>query len=350
MTKYRKRLDIIADMLTVVSDGARKTHIMYTANLSYTLLIRYLTDVIDMGLVRNENGNIFKLTAKGSDFLQEFNGYRKHRGKVEEQVSDIKYEEAMLMNRFLNDESMEYLFKKRMKDSILLKPLSVEVIIPTLNEAQTIGYILDEVGRYANDVLVIDGQSVDGTCAIVKQYGARMIIQSKRGKGFALREAFKKSKGDIVVMLDADGSMKPSEIPLFIEAIVNGADVAKGSRFLGNSNSEDITWLRYLGNQMFVKLVNLLWSENYTDLCYGFCAFNRSAIEKLSPLLEAPNFEIETEIIIKAKKLGLKIVEVPSVELRRRFGKSRLRTIRDGFSIFLTIIKHIFYDIEASYR
>ena len=104
MVRYRNRLDIIADVLEVAKGGARKTKIMYGANLSYTLLTRYLKDVMDMGLVRGEDGNIFKLTEKGSDFLQEFNGYCMHRGEVEEQLSDIKNMKAMLLNRFLNDE------------------------------------------------------------------------------------------------------------------------------------------------------------------------------------------------------------------------------------------------------
>ncbi len=104
MVRYRNRLDIIADVLEVTKAGVRKTRIMYGANLSYTLLTRYLNDVLKMGLVGKKDGNIFKLTEKGSKFLQEFNGYREHRGEVEEQLSDIEYKKIMLVNRFLNDE------------------------------------------------------------------------------------------------------------------------------------------------------------------------------------------------------------------------------------------------------
>lgn len=104
MVRYRNKLDIIADVLEVAKDGARKTQIMYGANLSYTLLTRYLKNVMDMGLVRREDENIFKLTEKGSNFLQEFNGYREKRGEIEEQLSDIKDEKMMLLNKFLNAE------------------------------------------------------------------------------------------------------------------------------------------------------------------------------------------------------------------------------------------------------
>ena len=104
MVKYRDRLDIIANVLEVTKDGAKKTKIMYGANLSYTLLTRYLKDVMVMGLVRSEEGNIFKLTEKGSYFLQEFYGYRETRGVVEEQLIDIEDKKAMLVYKFLNDE------------------------------------------------------------------------------------------------------------------------------------------------------------------------------------------------------------------------------------------------------
>jgi len=104
MVRYRDRLDIIADVLEVAKSGARKTQIMYGANLSYTLLTRYLKEVMDTGLVRREDESIFKLTEKGSDFLQAFYGYREHRGEVEEQLNDIEDKKVMLENRFLNDE------------------------------------------------------------------------------------------------------------------------------------------------------------------------------------------------------------------------------------------------------
>jgi len=106
MARYRSRLEIVADVLGVVSGGAKKTKIMYQANLSYSLLVRYLRDVIDMGLVKMKDGNTYGLTEKGSDFLREFKGYYKHRVEVEEQLNDIQDKKTMLENRFLNAENM----------------------------------------------------------------------------------------------------------------------------------------------------------------------------------------------------------------------------------------------------
>jgi len=227
----------------------------------------------------------------------------------------------------------------------------VSVIIPTLNEEKNLEGLLKELtGMGHFHILIVDGGSNDRTLKIAKKFGADIIIQNGRGKGVALRQAFNNPHlGDPIIIMDADGSMSPKEIPSLIKALdSSGADIAKGSRFLGNGRSEDITPIRRIGNQFFLLLVNLLWSTRYTDLCYGFAAFRKAAIEKLCKHLESMHFEIETEMFIKAKKCGLKVVEVPSIEFRRKHGKSNLNIIRDGFNILKTIIRELFngYYIE----
>ncbi|MFX0134461.1 MAG: glycosyltransferase family 2 protein [Candidatus Hodarchaeota archaeon] len=216
---------------------------------------------------------------------------------------------------------------------------NVEVIIPTLNEEKTIGSIIERAYKYADKVLVIDGWSDDGTIEVAKKMGARIMFQNGRGKGAALKEAIEYVNGEIIVILDGDGSMKPEEIPIFLKGIYSGADIVKGSRFIDGGSSEDITFLRRLGNTLFTILVNIIWRSNFTDLCYGFMAFRKDAVKKLSPILFSKGFAIETEIIIKAKKLGLKIIEVPSFELKRLFGQSKLKTFRDGWGILTMILR-----------
>ena len=115
--------------------------------------------------------------------------------------------------------------------------------------------------------------------------------------------------------MDADGSMSPEEVPRFIEALRNGADVVKGSRFVEGGGSYDMTTMRMFGNKLITLLVNFISQTQYTDICYGFVAFNKKALEKLAPTLESNNFEIETEMFIKADKLGLNIVEVPKCRI-----------------------------------
>lgn len=220
--------------------------------------------------------------------------------------------------------------------------LGLQVIIPTLDEVTTIPVILNELTKYTDQIIVIDGGSMDGTSEIAHELGAHVIMQNGKGKGDALCQAFQEVDGGIVLTIDADGSMKPSEIPYFIDEINAGADLVKGSRFLNSGHSEDMSLLRFLGNRFFVKLINFLYSEQFSDLCYGYIAFTNDAVKQLTPLLSSRHFEIETEIIIKAKKLGMKIVEVPSIELKRAHGQSKLRTLRDGFSILKLILSERF--------
>jgi glycosyltransferase involved in cell wall biosynthesis len=221
---------------------------------------------------------------------------------------------------------------------------NVTVVIPTLNEEGSIAGVIQVLNQMGYDnILVVDALSKDSTVEIAKELGANIVFQNGRGKGAALRQAFQhvSLNGDVVVMLDADGSMNPKEIPMLIDALDSGADLAKASRFLGYGRSEDMNLIRRIGNLFFLSLVNRFWSANYTDLCYGFGAFRKGAIDRLCPHLKSKNFEIETEVFIKAKKLGLKVVEIPSIESRRRHGKSNLSIFRDGFRILKAIIEEL---------
>lgn len=213
-------------------------------------------------------------------------------------------------------------------------------VIPALNEADEIGSVVSRVKKHVDQILVIDGHSSDGTQDVATEAGAHVVAQTGNGKGGALREAFTLAKGDIVVFIDADGSMSPEEIPNLVRTIEENPDVdlVKASRFLPGGYSEDISLIRRIGNSFFIFMVNLLWSADYTDICYGLGAFRKEALKKLLPHLKSDRFEIETEICIKAKKLGLKVMEVPSVELRRTNGKSRLHTLHDGTRILKTIL------------
>ena len=220
---------------------------------------------------------------------------------------------------------------------------SVTVIIPTLNEEANICEIIEELKRtgYSN-IMVMDGNSSDGTVEVARKLGATVLSQKGQGKGAALIEAFGNCDGvdgEVFVMMDADGSMSPKEIQLFLEAMDSGADVVKGSRFLRGGGTQDMNLTRRLGNEFFLKLVNLFWSARYTDLCYGFAAFRKSALLKLYPFLTSKNFDIEAEIYVKSKKLDLRVKEVPSLEFRRRYGKSNLQIVPTGFRILKTIAK-----------
>ena len=216
---------------------------------------------------------------------------------------------------------------------------TVSVVIPALNEAENLPHVLMRIPDWVDEVLLVDGHSVDGTTEVAQRCwpGIRIIAQEGRGKGAALRSGFAAAAGDILVMLDADGSTDPAEIPAFVGALLAGADFAKGSRFLQGGGTIDMPLYRQLGNRCFVLIVRLLFGGSYSDLCYGYNAFWSRAVSRLR--LDGDGFEIETMMNVRALWVGLKVVEVPSFEYRRVYGVSRLRTIPDGWRVLKTIFK-----------
>jgi len=219
----------------------------------------------------------------------------------------------------------------------------ISVVIPALNEAQNLRHVLPLIPSIVNEVILIDGHSIDDTVAVVEQLRTticppiHIIKQTGRGKGDALRAGCAACMGDIIVMLDADGSADPREIPLFVEALIRGNDFAKGSRCILGGGSHDFSLLRRVGNYGLRKLVNLLFCTRFSDLCYGYNAFWRHCLDYIE--IDCDGFEVETLIHLRAHKADLKIVEVPSVEYRRIYGKSYLHAFRDGWSVLRTIVR-----------
>ena len=215
----------------------------------------------------------------------------------------------------------------------------VSVIIPTLNEAQNLPHVFAKLPRDLHEVIVVDGFSTDDTLDVVRllRPDAKIVLQQHRGKGDALRCGFEAATGDILVMLDADGSADPSEIPAFVETLVAGADFAKGSRFREGGGSSDITTLRRTGNRALNGLVNFLFGTSYSDLCYGYNAFWRHCLGAMK--VDCTGFEVETLINIRVARAGLDIREVPSFESDRIYGQSNLRTFRDGGRVLRTIVR-----------
>jgi hypothetical protein len=215
----------------------------------------------------------------------------------------------------------------------------VSVVIPTINEARNLPHVLPLIPPDIHEVILVDGGSVDGTVDVARSLlpSIRVVIEHRRGKGAALCAGFRAADGDIIVMLDADGSTDPIEIPRFVDALVDGADFAKGSRFLGDGGSTDLSRLRAFGNWGLVFLVRLLFGGRYTDLCYGYNAFWASVLPVLA--LDGTGFEIETMMNVRALRHGLRVSEVPSFERSRIHGESNLRTFRDGWRILCTIVR-----------
>jgi glycosyltransferase involved in cell wall biosynthesis len=215
----------------------------------------------------------------------------------------------------------------------------VSIVIPALNEAENLPHVLATLPSDTYELVLVDGNSSDGTSTVARAHypTVRIVGQPGRGKGDALRAGFAACSGDIIVMMDADGSTDGAEIKRFVAALVEGADYAKGSRFIAGGGSEDITLLRRAGNRLFCWLVNRLYETSYTDLCYGYNAFWRNALPAIVP--DCAGFEVETVLNVRAAKAGLRVVEVPSVEHLRIHGKSNLRPVRDGLRVLRTILR-----------
>jgi glycosyltransferase involved in cell wall biosynthesis len=214
----------------------------------------------------------------------------------------------------------------------------VSVVIPTLNEAHNLQYVLPCIPESVHETILVDGRSTDGTVEVARQLlpHIRVIAQTGKGKGDALRAGFAACTGDIIVMLDADGSANPKEIPLFVDALKAGHEFAKGSRFIKGGGSNDITPLRRSGNWALCTLVNVLFGARFSDLCYGYNAFWSTCLPYLD--IDCDGFEVETLMSLRARKARLQIVEVPSFEYRRIHGQSNLRTFRDGWRVLRTIM------------
>ena len=216
---------------------------------------------------------------------------------------------------------------------------TVSVIIPTLNEAGNLPYVLNTIPDWVDEVIVVDGRSTDDTERIARLLhpGVKVIHELTPGKGAALKAGLYGSSGDFIICLDADGSMDGNRLGDFRDALANGAEYVKGSRFAPGGGSADITRFRRFGDGGICLLMRLLFGARYSDATYGYFAVRADRRDHLG--IDSNGFEVETLINIRAHRAGLKIAEVPCFEGNRIHGDSNLSAFKDGLRIARCIVR-----------
>lgn len=220
--------------------------------------------------------------------------------------------------------------------------MKVTVVIPTLNEAGAIGRVLKEIPKkIVSEIIIIDGHSTDNTAtearAQLRRGKDKFILQKRKGFGNALKQAFEEASGDVIIIMDGDGSQNPRDIPSFLKKIKEGYTYVMGTRYGRGGRSDDDTLIRLIGNRALTLLTNLIHHTKVSDSLYLFIAVTRKDLKKLHLL--SPGIEICVEIPIKAHKAGLRFAEVPIIERRRFAGKSKVNAISTGFSILRMILR-----------
>ena len=215
---------------------------------------------------------------------------------------------------------------------------TVSVMIPTLNEAGNLPFVLNTIPSWVDEIVIVDGRSKDDTLRVAKVLhpDIRIVQELRPGKGAAMRTGLEAARGDFIVALDADGSMDGAEIGAFRDALLAGADYVKGTRFGPGGGSADITRFRRFGDGGICFLIRVLFGARYTDATYGYIGIRTECVEKLG--IDSDGFEVETLIGIRARRAGLKTAEVPCFEATRIHGTSNLHALRDGLRIFRVIL------------
>jgi dolichol-phosphate mannosyltransferase len=236
-------------------------------------------------------------------------------------------------------------YNRNIKGKAVTKKV-ISVILPALNEEETVGRVIDEVPKesmertgYQVELLVIDNDSTDRTKEIAEEKGARVIVEPLRGKGRAIRTAFESVSGEFIFMLDADYTYPATHIPEMLKVLEEGYDVVLGSRLKGRMEKGAMSRLNLVGNHLLAFLANILYGTEISDLCTGYWGLRGEVIKDLK--LDAVGFELEANMFTEIAKKGYRIGEVP-VHYRRRLTSPKLGSLKDGFRIGRMLLRKRF--------
>jgi len=214
----------------------------------------------------------------------------------------------------------------------------VTVLICALNEEESLPHVLPKIPSWVDEVLVVDGGSTDRTVVIARQLrpDIRILHQSGKGKGDAIKFGVRESSGDVIVTLDADGETDPDDIVRFIEPLLKGFDLVKGSRLM-RGRPPSMPFHRWVGNRILSSTFNALHGTTYTDVCSGYSAFWKKAFLSLDLTLDS--FEMEQEALVKAARMALRVAEVYHYDNGRIGGVSKTSDLKQGLIDWWIIIR-----------
>lgn len=225
----------------------------------------------------------------------------------------------------------------------LLTEGGITVVVPTLNEEETIGQVLAAVKPYADELIVVDGHSRDRTRKVAEEMGIRVVMDNGKGKGAAIRYGLQLAANPIVVFIDADGSHEPADIPRLIEPIrMNRADIVIGSRMTGGSDelfSDVSEYVRLNGSMLINLAINYRWNVRLSDTQNGFRAVVRDIAIAID--MKEDITTIEQEMVMKALARGYRIENIPSHEYRRRGGESKVIVRKIWLKYVLNVLRHV---------
>ncbi len=225
------------------------------------------------------------------------------------------------------------------------EPAKISVVIPALNEEETIAEIIEGCKPYADEIIVVDGHSNDRTREVADSHGARVILDNAKGKGEAIRHVIGYVKGDIIVFIDADGSHDPRDIPKLVDPIISGkADHVSGSRLIGGSSELHGGFdecFRLMGSSFITACINWRFKVKLSESQNGFRAIKTDVIKQLG--LRENITTIEQEMIMKTLKKGFRMAEVPTHEHERKKGYSKISLKKVWFRYVYTMVKYLFF-------
>src|SRR5262250_1838302 len=221
--------------------------------------------------------------------------------------------------------------------SVETETVDVSVVIPCLNEANSLGSCIEKALKAFQDaglrgeVVVADNGSTDGSIEIAQRNGARVVPVTRRGYGSALKAGIRSARGAFIVMGDADDSYDFSEVPRFVEQWRKGSEVVMGNRFAGKIKPGAMPWHhKYLGNPGLTMVLNVLFRSGIGDSHCGMRGFTREVFERMD--LRSNGMEFASEFVIKAAQIGAKTCEIPMTLWKDKRGRPpHLRSFRDGW-------------------